>query len=239
MKSLSLSLVLAGAAVSHFSWIAPLTPTLAVGAVTKVQFGTGHALGTSESALPLEDLKAFVLTPSGGRVELEVAKNGLALDADYAVKETGQHRLVFSQERGARSRTPRGVKDGGRDKNPDATQSFRTVRTAVAYAFTTGAKMDAKAAGIAYELVPERTEKAITVTLLRNGKPCPGGEVAVSWAGKKEVLLGNTGTDGKRSYTIPAGAKGAFVVLAEQRVAAAKGANYDTDNYETALYLSW
>jgi len=239
MKTLGLSLVLAGAAVAHFSWIAPMAPLLAVGAVTKVQFGTGHALGTSESALPLDDLKAFALTPSGGRVDLVVAKAGLWLAADYAVKEAGQHRLVLSQERGARSRTPKGVKDGGRDKNPDATQAFRTVRTAVAYAFTAGAKMDAKAVGIAYELIPERTAKAITFTLLRNGKPCAGGEVAVSWAGKKEVLLGDTGADGKMSYTIPAGAKGAFVVLAEQRVTAAKGANYDTDNYETALYLNW
>ncbi len=239
MKSLGLSLVLAGAAVAHFSWIAPVAPLLAVGAVTKVQFGTGHALGTSESALPLDDLKAYALTPSGGRVELAVTKTGLWLEADYAVKAAGQHRLVLSQERGARSRTPKGVKDGGRDKNPDATQAFRTVRTAVAYAFTAGAKMDAKAVGIAYELVPERREKAIIFTLLRNGKPCAGGEVAVSWAGKKEVLLGNTGADGKMSYPIPAGAKGAFVVLAEQRVAATKGANYDTDNYETALYLNW
>ncbi len=239
MKTVGLSLVLAGAAVAHFSWIAPMSPTLEVGATTKVQFGTGHALGTSESALPLDDLKAYVLTPSGTRVPLTVEKNGLWLGAEYAVKEAGQHRLVFSQERGARSRTPKGVKDGGRDKNPDATQAFRTVRTAVAYAFTAGSKMDAKAVGIDYELVPQRTEKSITITLLRNGKPCPGGEVAISWAGKKEVLLGNTGADGKITYAIPVGAAGAFVVLAEQRVAAAKGANYDTDNYETALYLNW
>ncbi len=239
MKTVGLSLVLAGAAVAHFSWIAPMVPTLEVGTTTKVQFGTGHALGTSESALPLDDLKAYALTPSGGRVELAVAKAGLWVAADYAVKEAGQHRLVFSQERGARSRTPKGVKEGGRDKNPDATQAFRTVRTGVAYAFTAGAKLNPKAAGIAYELVPQRTEKAIIFTLLRNGKPCPGGEVAVSWVGKKEVLLGNTGADGKIAYAIPAGAAGAFVVLAEQRVAAAKGANYDTDNYETALYLNW
>ena len=239
MKTLGVSLVLAGVAVAHFSWIAPLAPTLTVGAVTKVQFGTGHALGTSESALPLEDLKAFVLSPSGDRVELAVSKQGLSLGAEYAVKEAGQHRFVFSQERGARSRTPKGVKDGGRDKNPDATQAFRTVRTAVAYAFSAGTKMDAKAVGIAYELVPQRADKAITFTLLRNGRPCPGGEVAVSWAGKKEVLLGNTGADGVISYTIPVGAKGAFVVLAEQKIAAAKGATYDTDNYETALYLTW
>jgi uncharacterized GH25 family protein len=239
IKSLGISLVLAGTAAAHFAWIAPGEPVLTVGKAARVQLGIGHELGVSEAAPLLPGLQVYALAPSGARTELRPAKSGLWLAAEYTPKEAGQHRLVFTHDRGVRSRTPKGLVDGGRDKNPTATQAFRGIRTAVAYASTANAKFEPKAAGLAYELIPQRTEKGVTVTLLLNGKPCAGGAVAVSWAGKKEVVLGKTGADGRLSYAVPAGAKGPFVILAEQPVAAAKGANYDTDNYETALYLNW
>lgn len=239
MKSIGMTLVLAGAAAAHFAWIAPVTPVLTVGTAVQVQFGIGHELGISESAPLLPGLQGYALAPSGARTELKPAKSGLWLNAEYTPKEAGQHRLVFTHDRGIRSRTPKGLVDGGRDKNPTAKQAFRGVRTAVAYALTANAKFEPKAVGLAYELVPQRTEKGVTVTLLFQGKPYSGGDVAVSWAGKKEVVLGQTGVDGKMSYVVPAGVKGPFVILCEQPIATAKGSNYDTDNYETALYLNW
>jgi uncharacterized GH25 family protein len=239
MKSLAMTVIVAGAAAAHFAWIAPAMPVLTVGAAVQVQLGIGHELGISESAPLVAGLEAYALAPSGARAELRPVKNGLWLNAEYTPKEAGQHRLVFTHDRGIRSRTPKGLVDGGRDKNPTATQAFRSVRTAVAYALTANAKFEPKAVGLVYELVPQRTEKGLTVTLLRNGKPCAGGAVAVSWAGKKEVVVGKTGADGKISYAVSAGAKGPLVLLAEQPVATAKGSNYDTDNYETAVYLNW
>ncbi len=239
MKVFWMALALAGVAAAHFAWIAPVTPILTVGTPAQLQFGIGHELGISESAPLLPGLQAYAIAPSGARTDLKPAKNGLWLDAEYMPKEAGQHRLVFTQDRGIRSRTPKGLVDGGRDKNPAAAQAFRGVRTAVAYALTANAKFEPKAVGLAYELIPQRTAKGVTVTLLFNGKPYAGGDVAVSWAGKKEVVLGKTGVDGKMSYAVPAGAKGPFVILCEQPIATAKGSNYDTDNFETALYLNW
>ena len=239
MKAFWISLALAGAAAAHFAWIAPVTPVLTVGTASRVQLGIGHELGVSESTPLLPGLQAYALAPSGARTELKPAKSGLWLNAEYTPKEAGQHRLVFVHDRGIRSRTPKGLLDGGRDRNPSATQAFRGVRTAVAYALTADAKLEPKAVGLPYELVPQRTEKGVTVTLLYQGRPYAGGDVAVSWAGKKEVVLGKTGADGKMSYVAPAGAKGPFVILCEQPIAAAKGLPYDTDNYETALYLNW
>lgn len=239
MKPFWMALALAGAAAAHFAWIAPVTPVLTVGTAAPVQLGIGHELGISESAPLLPGLQVYALAPSGGRTELKPVKNGLWLNAEYTPKEAGQHRLVFVHDRGIRSRTPKGMVDGGRDKNPTATVAFRGVRTAVAYALTAKATFEPKAVGLAYELVPQRTATGVTVTLLLNGKPCAGGDVAVSWAGRKEVVLGKTGADGKISYAVPAGAKGPFVMLAEQPIAAGKGSSYDTDNYETAVYLNW
>lgn len=239
MKTLGIAVFVAGAALAHFAWIAPVDPVLTVGKAARVQLGIGHELGVSESAPLLPGLQVYALSPAGAKTELQPAKSGLWVNAEYTPKEAGQHRLVFVHDRGIRSRTPKGMMDGGRDKNPTATQAFRGMRTAVAYALTAGAKFEPKAAGLVYELIPQRTEKGVTVTLLLNGKPCAGGDVAVSWAGKKEVVLGKTGADGRMSYAVPAGAKGPFVILAEQPVATAKGSNYDTDNYETALYLNW
>jgi uncharacterized GH25 family protein len=232
-------LLCATAALAHFAWIAPVPPVLTVGAVAGIQMGIGHELGNPEAAPPLVESRAYALAPSGAKTDLKPALKGLALMADYTVKEAGQHRFVFLQDRGIRSRTPKGIKVGGRDQHPDATQSFHTLRTAVAYAATAGTKFDAKAVGLSYELVPQRSADSITVTLLANGKPCAGGEVAVSWAGKKEVVLGKTGADGKMKYAIPAGAKGPLVIVAEQPFPAPKTAKYDTDNFETAVYLNW
>jgi uncharacterized GH25 family protein len=239
MKSLGISLLVAGMAVAHFGWIAPEQPLLTVGLPAQVRMGIGHELGVSEAAPLLAGLESYALAPSGAKVTLRPEKKGTWLTASYTPREAGQHRLVFFQDRGVRSRTPKGLVEGGRDKNPTATQAFHSVRTGVAYAATAGAKFAPKAAGLVYELLPERTENGVTVTLLLRGRPCAGGAVTVSWPGKKETAVGKTGADGKVSYIAPAGANGPFVMLAEQSVAAAKGAGHDVDNYQTALSLNW
>jgi len=239
MKSIGISLLVAGMAAAHFGWIAPVNPVLQIGVATPVKLGVGHELGISESAPPMAGLESYALAPSGARTPLRLATKGPWVVTEYTPKEAGQHRLVLTHDRGIRSRTPKGIVEGGRDKNPTATEAFRSVRTGVAYAATAGAKFAPKAAGLVYELIPERTEKGLTVTLLLRGKPCAGGNVTVSWEGKKEVTVGTTGADGKTSYVAPAGAKGPVVVLAGQAMAAAKGAGYDKDNYQTALYLNW
>ncbi|MCA2968041.1 MAG: DUF4198 domain-containing protein [Acidobacteriaceae bacterium] len=239
LKSFWISLLAAGAVAAHFAWIAPAQPGLTVGQAAMVQWGIGHEFGVSEAAPLTTGLASYALSPAGARTALQPVKQGPWLTASYTPREAGQHRFVFVHDRGIRSRTPQGMRDGGRDRNPTATQAFRSVRTGVAYALTGGAKMVPKAVGLVYELIPERTEKGVTVTLLLGGKPCAGGEVTVSWSGKKEVTVGKTGADGRISYRVPAGAKGPLVILAEQSVVAAKGTGYDTDNYQTALYLNW
>jgi uncharacterized GH25 family protein len=239
MKSVGISLLVAGMAAAHFGWIAPVNPVLQIGVATPVKLGVGHELGISESAPPMAGLESYALAPSGARTPLRLATKGPWVVTEYTAKEAGQHRLVLTHDRGIRSRTPKGIVEGGRDKNPTATEAFRSVRTGVAYAATAGAKFAPQAAGLVYELLPERTEKGLTVTLLLRGRPCAGGNVTVSWEGKKEVTVGTTGADGKTSYVAPAGAKGPVVVLAGQAMAAAKGAGYDKDNHQTALYLNW
>lgn len=230
----------AGVLLAHATWIAPVSPVLEKGRSATVQIGNGHHFPDSESAIGPDGLEAFVVNPGGARAKLGLSAAGKALSADYMVREAGTYRFVFVQDRGVISRTPTGLKPGGKDKNPGATQSMKSYRSAVAYATTAGAREnDAKAVGLEFELVPVRSAGAVRITLLWKGKPCADATVNTYWPGKGEQKLGMTDANGTFLYSIPAGAAGQFLLTASYSEKAAPGAVYDALSYSTALYLSW
>jgi uncharacterized GH25 family protein len=224
---------------AHFVWIGPVSPQLKVGETVMIQIGNGHTFPASESAMSSEDLKVFALTPSGARTEIAASVSGKALSAQYEPKEEGMYRFAFVQDRGVMSQTTKGYLPGGKDHHPGAMRSFKSFRSAVAYAWTPDARFtQGKAVGIPFEMTAAKSGSGVVVTVLKDGKPASGVEISSVWPGQKEEKAGTSGADGRFTYNVPAGAKGPFLLLANI-ARPVQGATYQTENYNTALHLSW
>ncbi len=229
-----------GAAVTgwtHFTWVAPVNE-LQAGKTAKIMVAHGDRFPQSEEAVNAAQLKLFVLAPSGARTDLKPASAGTSVTADFAVKESGTHRIVFVQDRGAMSRTPKGVKSGGRDRNPDATEAFTMLRTGV----WQGAARNHKPLGLDAELTAELdgASGAWQVQLLRGGKPLAGQKVQVVLNGQKdEIAIGSTGADGKVAYRPSAGSRGPAMFLSEFSEKAPGGSPIDERRFSTTLYVNW
>jgi uncharacterized GH25 family protein len=225
---------------AHATWVAPVAGPLEVGKTVTVQVGNGHTFPASETVVPNENLQMYAVAPSGSKSKLQPNPAGLFVAASYKVAEPGVHRFVFVQDRGVMSRTPQGLKPGGRDQNPGATQSMKMYRSAVAYAATSGAKSKSlPAVGLTFEMLPSRSGDSMTVTALLDSKPVSGAAIRAVWPAKPEQELGSTGSDGKFSYRIPQGASGQFLLVAALSEKAGSEAKYDTSSYSTALHLTW
>jgi hypothetical protein len=231
---------IAAAAFAHYTWVAPATK-LELGKTAVVRIGHGHQFPRSEEAIDDAQVEAFAIAPSGARVKLEAARGAGEVVAHYAVKEAGQHLIAIIQDRGVTSRTPQGVRPGGRDKNPGATQASRGIRSAVAYAATPGAPVaGARPIGLEFELSAEMSGGAWRLLLTRHGKPAPGIDLSAFLAGAAGPLaIGKTGPSGSLTWPPPMNAAGPAMVSAEVRDPAPAGAPYDAVNRSASLYLSW
>jgi uncharacterized GH25 family protein len=233
-------LFLAGVLAAHYTWIAPASAPLVQGKVNKVLIAHGHQFPVSEEAIAAAQVKAFAIAPSGKRAELKAAKVGKLVEAAYTPMEAGTHAFGFAQDRGVTSRTPGGVKPGGRDVNKDVAQALRAVRTAVAFASTAKVTPTGKPLGLELEIVPQISASSVTLQLLRSGKPLAATAIQVLTSGSEEPReLGKTSAQGTLVYAIGAGTKPPVLFIAAVNEPAAKGAGYDTTNLSTSLYLSW
>ncbi|MBL8221237.1 MAG: DUF4198 domain-containing protein [Bryobacterales bacterium] len=236
IHTLLLAAFASAVALCHYTWVAP-TAALEVGTPSIIQISHGHKFPVSEEAINAAQVDVYVLAPSGAKTKLVATKAAGSVTAPFQAKEAGLHRIVMVQDRGITSRTPQGVKQGGRDRNPSATQASRTFRTAVSYA---GAGKAAKPVGVELELVGERTATGWQVQLLKNGKPAGGVAIEVFLPGAaKTAEAGRTGADGKLNWQTPAGSKGPALFSAMFKDPAPAGASYDAVNYETSLYVNW
>lgn len=231
--------VFAGVVGAHYTWIAP-PARLTQGKESRILIGHGHQFLVSEEAIAVAQVKAFGVAPGGRRSELKAVRVGKALEVVYTPLEPGTHLLGFVQERGVMSRTPAGVKPGGRDANPNASQALRLVRTATAYASTSTTAPEGKALGLEIEIVPRFSTSSIVLQVLRSGKPLAGVAVQILVGGQEQPKeLGKTDAGGKLSYSIASGSKPPALFLASVAEPAAKGANYDTADLSTSLLLNW
>ena len=232
--------LVAASALAHYTWVCPVEVSLEVGKTSTVRINHGHKFPQSEEAIDLRKVELFALAPSGARVKLEPAAAGHAVTASYAVKEAGLHRIVFVQDRGVISRTPKGVQPGGRDQNPDATQAYRTLRSSVAYAVASKApSKSVKPVGLEFELAGEYANGAWQLQLMKQGKPVADASIEVFLVGAPQAAAGKTGNDGRLTYRPPDGAKGPAMFSAQAKEPPPAGAKYDSVNYATSLYVSW
>jgi hypothetical protein len=225
--------LLGAALYGHYTWVSPGGNALTPGSQATVTIGHGHGFPESSEAPMRQNLEAFVMAPSGAKSPLAVTPAGKSLSAKFAVQEPGPHRLYFSQDFGVRSRTPQGLKPGGRDANPQAVEVLRSYRSGVAYA---GGWPDAKPLGLEFEVAATRSGQGLALTVYRNGKPCPKAKLAVLAAGAKEKEVGVTGADGGAVWQ-PGGAKGPVLIIADYQEKAAAGAQWDVLRLSSSLRL--
>ncbi len=225
---------------AHYTWMAPASAPLVQGKVNKIQIAHGHKFPAGEEAIVAAQVRAFAVSPGGKRTELKAVAAGKVVALDYTPGEAGTHALGFVQDRGVSSRTPGGVKKGGRDVNPNATQASRIIRTAVGYASTGKVDPSGKALGMEFEIVPQVSGGTITLQLLRTGKPLPGVAIGLLVNGSEEPNeLGKTDAQGRLVYRPGAAVKPPVLFIADFSEPAQKGAAYDSTNLSTSLYLGW
>jgi uncharacterized GH25 family protein len=232
------ALALATAAQAHSFWITPAAATCKPGETVRVEVGQGHDFPNSEAAPDLKTVAAFAITPGGKKVPLTLTVDGAVLSAAYPATEAGTHRFYFVRDRGILSRTPQGLKPGGRDKNPNATRAFKYIGTAsAAIQAGTGPEKAAAPLGLPFELLAAQSGGAVSFTALRDSKPAAGA-VVEALLGGKEAEIGKTGPDGKLSYKLPAGTRGRQVFAAALEIPAPAGSGFDAETFVTAVVLN-
>jgi len=222
---------------SHFTWVSPATADFQAGKTVQIRVSHGDVFPNTEESIQAGQVRIIAVAPSGARTYPNALNAKTFVSAEFTPRETGSHRIAFTQDRGAMSRTPKGVRPGGRDRNADATEAFTMLRTGVWHS-----GKGHKPVGLDVELTADRDSAsgAWQVQLLRRGKPYQGQKVQVVGNGAKDgVEAGVTNPDGKIVWKPAAGAKGPVMFLAEFSEKAPAGGSVDTNRFSTTLYLSW
>lgn len=222
------------AAFAHYTWVVAAAMPFVVGKSVKIMVAHGDRFPHTDEAVNAAQVKLYVLAPSGARTDLKATAEKIAVSSTFTPREAGTHRIVFTQDRGPMSRTPNGVKPGGRDRNPNATEAFSLIRTGVSYVGS-GANT---ALGLDLELTAQLVSGVWQLQLLRNGKPVVGEAVQVLLQEHEDAIaVGKTGADGRLVYK-PVSSPGPLLFLAEvKEKVSGMAINFRT--LSTSTYVNW
>lgn len=227
-------LVTAALATAHYTWIAA-EGTAAPGKPLTLRLAHGHHFPEGGEQIDATAAAVTAISPSGRRTPLAFANRAVT----YTPREPGLHRIVFSQDRGVYSRTPAGLKPGGRDQHPDSAQSFRSYRSSVALLLvgSPATPPAASATGTEAELLASHEGGEWELTLIAGGKPVPGALIeAFPGGAPKAIPAGKTDTSGKVRFRAPRGAS-QILFSSEWKSPAPAGQKFETIFYSTSLCL--
>lgn len=239
VRILSLVAALAASAGAHFAWL-EMDGALTVGKPAVVKIGYGHEVTKSESAVSTEGLQLWAIDPSGAKTALKPVASGNWVTAEFTPKAPGAYRFVMTQDRGVLSQTTKGFKPGGRDVHPDAKKSMKLWRSAVVYASAGGAPVSAGTPlKLPLEVLAERKPGELHLMVLRDGQAMPGAEVKLNQVGSEDTIpVGKTDASGK--LVVKQGEmKGPALYVVSLEEPAAKGSNYDTNNFTSVIEVTW
>lgn len=240
LRAAAATLAATGLVLAHYTWIAPTGAPVEVGKPALVRLFHGHHFPKGEEKMELAGSQVKAISPSGQVTELTGKAVASEDTVSYTPKQAGLHRIVYTNDRGVVSRTPGGVKPGGRDRNPSAAQSFRRYTSLVAYLPVGGmATPQPGPSGAECELIAApQPGGGWTVTVLAQGKPVPGVTVEVFAAGAESVAVaGKSDANGIVRHAPAKGTTAAVLFSAEWKAPAPAGATYDSVNYSTSLYV--
>ena len=229
-----LSMLTLQLAFGHYTWVAAPGPFVP-GKAIKIIVAHGDRFPHGDEAINAAQVRLYVLSASGVRADLKPAVvANTSVQADFTPHQAGPHRVVFTQDRGVMSRTPKGVKAGGRDKSPGATEAFALVRTGVSY--VGGAEASVTPLGLELEIMAQLVNGVWHLQLLRAGKAVAGETISVLLKEQeKESAIGKTAADGKLAYTPSAG--GPVLFLAEVKEKSTGAIDYRS--FSTSTYVTW
>jgi uncharacterized GH25 family protein len=228
--------VLCGAvsAFGHYTWVAP-SDALVAGRPVKIMVAHGDRFPHGDEAINAAQVRLWMVAANGSKSDLKPVATKTAVLADFTPAASGPHRIVFTQDRGVLSRTPAGVKAGGRDRNPSATEVFSLMRTGLHYVGDPGG---VSPVGLELELTAKFDAGVWILQLLRSGKPLAGEAVKVVLKEEeKDVVIGKSGADGRLNYTPVSGYKGPLLFLVDFKEKPAGGA-VDSRTISTSTYVT-
>jgi uncharacterized GH25 family protein len=231
LRSLAVALFVASVLPAHFTWVAPSPSRPSRGTEVSIEVGRGHVFPQSEILPPQHGLEIFAVTPAGKRVKLGASQAGLIWKAGHTLSEAGLYRICAVQD-AIFSRTPQGMKAGGRDQHPNAVRATKEYRSSIAFLGDPG---QPSPLGLAFEAVPEVSGRTVTFTVLRDGKPFAGAQVNLAGPGLKEKSLGKSDAAGRFTYRHPGA--GSFLLVVEASEKAPAGQPYDSTFFASVLYF--
>lgn len=220
----------------HFNWLIR-THYNASGDTAYLEIGHGHGFPSSEEASSLAGLKAYLVGTNGSRQPVKIATSPKSLKLEAKLPSKQLARVFYVRDRGVRSQTANGWKDGGRDAFPDAKSVRKSADYGISWVGFEGTTYNAKPLGLDLELNYESGLRGRLVRVWRKGKPAKDVEVLAVLGEHREIKLGKTDRDGYAKVTeaVPERAPVLFsVVLAEK---APKGAIYDQETLSCTLAL--
>lgn len=233
-RTLAALAVTAITAYGHYTWVAPSEP-LAPGKTIKIMVAHGDRFPHGDEAVNAAQVKLWMLAATGAKSDLKPVATKSTVLADFTPATAEPHRIVFTQDRGVMSRTPKGVKPGARDKNPTATEVFSMMRTGVHYI---GSQPKAAPIGLELELTARFENGVWNLQLFRSGKPLAGETIKIVLNEQEnETAIGKSDANGKLTFKPAAGYKGPLLFLVDFKEKLTGGA-VDSRTISTSTFVT-
>ncbi len=221
---------------AHFNWIAPLEREVKVGETAFFSLNHGHQFPAGEETPNMDYVKAFVFTPSGENIELIPKDQDGSLLVSFPVKETGCHIVYFEDDRGVRSRTPRGWQSGGKDKYPDASLSMKYYSSSLAYFQVGEGELEIFPLGLPFELSGSIRNNNLNVAVFKNKEPVEGVEISLVSEHAEPQVIGKTDKSGRIDHKLN-NLNGKLLVIASYFKEMSSESDYKEDRAASTLYL--
>jgi len=229
--------VMTGNIWAHFNWIAPLKLELKKGEIAFFSLNHGHNFPESEESLDMDIIKAFVVLPSGENIELVPEKQEKSLKVLFPVEETGNFSVYFEEDRGVRSRTPRGWQPGGKDKYPDADLSIKYYSSSLVHMqIGKGQEISLNPLGLPFELTGTIKNNILTAAVFKQKQPMADVEISIVKENTEPEVIGRTDKSGEIKYDLD-DFKGQLLLIASYSKEMPEDANYKEDRAASTLYL--
>lgn len=182
-------LLLAGApALAHNIWLAPDNHFPQVGDTVQIKVGFGHDYPASRMDQPVKEGmigEALAIAPGGGQVVLEKT----AVDTyRLKIEQPGAYLVVAAMPPGLFSRTPEGMKRGGRQDFPEVKSCMEARMVANAFLFAGGQGPAAQSAQHLQlkplaDLASLKKGGVLPVQVRFEGQPLAGAQIKATYAG--------------------------------------------------------
>lgn len=230
-------IVLASSIWAHFNWIAPLKSELQKGEKAYFSLNHGHNFPEGEETPNLDYVKVFMMSPSGKKMELIPEKQEETLVVSFPVEETGRFYVYFEEDRGVRSRTPRGWQPGGKDKYPDADLSMKYYSSSLVHMqIGEGEEASLIPLGLPFELTGSIENKILTAAVFKQKQPIEDVEISLVKENAEPEVIGRTDKSGEIKYDLH-DFKGKLLLIASYSKEMPEETNYKEERAASTLYL--